>query len=41
MREEKKAARPKCIIDGCGGNELRSYGLFKKHYKQSIEDAKA
>jgi hypothetical protein len=41
MREAKKAAIPKCRINGCGGNELRSYGLCKKHYKKSIEDAKA
>ena len=25
MREEKKAARPKCTINGCVRNELRSY----------------
>jgi hypothetical protein len=24
MREEKKAARPKCTIDGCGVIEVRS-----------------
>ena len=41
MREEKKAARPKCKIDGCGGNELRSYGLCENHYKKSFEEAKA
>ena len=41
MREEKKAARPKCTINGCGGNEFRSYGLCDKHYKKSVKDAKA
>ncbi len=41
MREAKKAARPKCSIYGCGGNEFRSYGLFIKHYRKSVEDAKA
>ena len=40
MREAKKAAVPKCSIDGCGGNELRSYGLCNKHYRKSVEDAK-
>ena len=29
MREEKKAARPKCTIDGCIGNKFKSYGLCK------------
>ena len=32
MREAKKAAEPKCTIDGCGRNEYRSYGLCNKHY---------
>ena len=41
MREEKKAARPKCTIDGCGDNEFRSYGLCSKQYKKSVEDDKA
>jgi hypothetical protein len=41
MRKEKKAARPKCRIDGCGGNEYRSYGLCVKHYWKRNEDAKA
>jgi hypothetical protein len=41
MREEKKAASPKCRIDGCGGNECRSYGLCQKHYRKRNEDAKA
>jgi hypothetical protein len=41
MRKEKKAARPKCRIDGCGGNECRSYGLCQKHYRKRNEDAKA
>ena len=40
MREAKKAAVPTSIIDGCRGNEVRSYGLCQKHYKQS-ERAKA
>ncbi len=37
MREEKKAARPKCRIDGCGGNELRSYGLFKNIISKALK----
>jgi hypothetical protein len=41
MREEKKAAIPKCRIDGCGGNEVRSYRLCEKHYRKRNEDAKA
>ena len=41
MREAKKAAVPKCCIDGCEGNELRSYGLCNKRYRKSVEDAKA
>jgi hypothetical protein len=41
MRKEKKAARPKCRIDGCGGNEFRSYGLRDKHYRKRNNDAKA
>jgi hypothetical protein len=41
MRKEKKAARSKCRIDGCGGNECRSYGLCVKHYRKRNEDAKA
>jgi hypothetical protein len=41
MREEKKAAIPKCRIDGCGGNELRSYGLCQTHYRKRNKDAKA
>ena len=41
MREEKKAARSKCTIDGCGGIEVRSYGLCGKHYKKSVEEVKA
>jgi hypothetical protein len=41
MREAKKAARPKCSIYGCGGNEVRSYGLGIKHYRKRVEDAKA
>ena len=41
IREEKKAARPKCTINGCGGNELRSYELCSKHYRKSVKDAKA
>jgi hypothetical protein len=27
MREAKKAEKSKCRINGCGGNEFRSYGL--------------
>jgi hypothetical protein len=41
MREAKKAAAPKCRINGCGGNEFRSYGLCGKHYRKRNEDAKA
>ena len=41
MREAKKAAVTKCIIYGCGGNELRSYRLCGKQYRKSVEDAKA
>ena len=41
IREEKKAARPKCRIDGCRGNQFRSYGLCKKHYRKRNKDAKA
>jgi hypothetical protein len=41
MREEKKAARPKCTINGCVRNELRSYKLCSKHYEKNVEDAKA
>jgi hypothetical protein len=41
MREAKKAAKPKCTIDGCGRSELRSYGLCDKHYKERNEEAKA
>jgi hypothetical protein len=37
MREEKMAARPKCTIDGCGGIEVRLYGLRGKHYKKSVK----
>jgi hypothetical protein len=40
-REAKKAAKPKCTIDGCGRSELRSYGLCEKHYKERNEEAKA
>ncbi len=40
MREEEKAARPKCTINGCGGNEY-SYGLCVNHYGKSKKDAKA
>jgi hypothetical protein len=41
IRAAKKAARPKCTINGCRLNELRSYGLCEKHYKDSVKDAKA
>ena len=41
IREAKKAASPKCRIDGCIGNEFRSYGLCVKHYLKRNEDAKA
>jgi hypothetical protein len=41
MRETKKAARPKCSIDGCIGNEFRSYELCDKHNRKRNEDAKA
>ncbi len=41
MRKEKKAARPKCRIDGCGGIELRSFGMCVKHYLKRNEDTKA
>jgi len=41
MRERKKAALSKCSIDGCRGNEFRSYGFCGKHYNKSVEDAKA
>ena len=41
MREEKKAAIPKCRIDGCRGIELRSYGLCQTHYRKRNKDAKA
>jgi hypothetical protein len=41
MREAKKAARQKCSIDGCIGNEIRSYRLCDKHDRKSVENAKA
>ena len=41
MREANKAALPKCSIYGCGGNELRAYGLCRKHYRKNVKDAKA
>ena len=41
MREGKKATVSKCSIDGCRGNEFRSYGLCGKHYKKSVEEVKA
>ncbi len=41
MREQEKAARPKCTIKGCVGNEFKSYELCRKLYKKSAEDAKA
>jgi hypothetical protein len=41
MREAKKAEKSKCRINGCGGNEFRSYGLCQTHYRKRNTDAKA
>ena len=41
MMEAKKAAVSTCSIDVCRGNEVRLYEMCGKHYKKSIEDAKA
>ena len=35
MREAKKSAEPKCTIDGCRGNDYRSYRLCKKKSKEA------